>query len=142
MSNSTGAALKALLEGASLGLAVYRDQAPEKFTYPYATVSESISVVDEEAFNAWTDPLGHVREEVDIDLWQEWRNPKTKAMVEDPALADEVYQVLRAASLPTAPTYVAGLTVTGVRRLFEPENNVVHHVISCEVRRVLAREDS
>lgn len=137
MSASTAGALKALLEGASLGVAIYRDRAPEAAALPFITISEAISVVPDRAFNQFDDPEGHVVEEAQLDVWQTWRNSTTGTMVENYTLPDRVVKAAKGAALPTAPTAVAGLRVLGRVRRFEEDANLVHDIVTVELRRTL-----
>jgi hypothetical protein len=141
MAASTAGALKAYLEAQGLGVSVYRDTAPETASLPYITVTESISVTPDAAFNAFDDPQGHVREVVQVDIWQQWRDPDTNALVESYSLPDAVTLALTGSRLSSAPTPTPGVTLQGVRRLLEPpdEPSVVHHAITVELRRQLSR---
>lgn len=139
MSASTSGAIKARLEGAGLGVSVYRDRAPEGATLPYLTVSEALFVTPERAFNQWDDPEGHVSERVQVDVWQQAREHDSRAVTENYELPDAVMRALRAAGLPSAPTHVSGVRVASRARLYEAKANLVHDALTVEVRRVLQR---
>lgn len=138
MANSTSGAVKALLEAAGLGISVYRDTAPPDQALPYVTVQEGISFADEPAFSAYDDPAHHVTEEVQVDVWQQWRSA-TRALTESYTLADAVALTLEGALLTTLPTYGGHVVLTGRQRLVEEDNNIVHDSITVELRRTLAR---
>lgn len=139
MSASSSGALKAWLESQGLGISFYRDRAPDNQALPYGTISEGISITSEPAFNAHDDPEGHVREVVQVDLWEQWRNPTTGAVTESYTLADATVLALDGKRATTAPTWVGGMTVVGSVRLVEVEVNTIHTAITVEIRRTLAR---
>lgn len=139
MSATTGAAFKALIEAGGLGVSVYRDQAPPRTALPYVTVSEAIVVTAEPAFNPRDDPEHHVAEQVQIDVWQQYRNPTTNAVTESFTLPDAVCALVSGGRLTTLPTYGGHTRMLGRTRLFEDEGTVVHDAITAEVRRTLAR---
>lgn len=138
-SASTSGALKKLLEGAGLGVAVYRDRAPEGTKPPYLTVSEALFITPEPAFNAYSDPEAHVSERVQVSVWQQARDNTTRRVTENYELPDAVMATLTAAGLPSAPTQVHGVRVSSRIRLYEEKTNVVHDAITLDVRRVLQR---
>lgn len=142
MSATTAGALKAFLEGLGLGIEAHRDIAPSAATLPYVTIREQVSMEPEIAFNQASDEDGHVREQVQLDLWQQWRDPSTKAKTEDPELPDAVVDALRNVVLETSPTRSMPIRVTSCIRLFEQDANLVHHAITVEVPRTLTRLSS
>ena len=149
MAANSANAVKALLESLGLGVSVYRDAPAKNAALPYILVHEGISVVPDNAFNAFDDPEGHVRELVQVSVWQTWKNLRTGDIVESYTLPDAVYKALRGGRLPDAPTHVTGMTVTGMVRLVgDPspttrnapgrgEDDKVHTAITVEVRRTL-----
>lgn len=144
MAASTAGAVKALCESLGLGVPFYRDEAPERVAgvptpYPYGTIREQISLVPEAAFNQYDDEDGHVRELVQVDLWQQKKNPATGERLEDFTLADRLVAGLRGAQLPEAPWPTAGIEVVGAPRVPDPDANVVHHAITVAVHRTLVR---
>lgn len=139
MSLTTANALKAWLESQGLGVAVYRDRLTEDKALPYITVSESISITGEPAFNSFDDPEGHVREVAQVDLWQRWLDPMSNTLGESPTLADAVMLALDGKRATTAPTWVGGMTVDGAVRLLNVEGNYVHTAITVSIRRTLHR---
>lgn len=139
MSASTSGAIKALLEGAGLGVAIFRDRAPEGAQRPYVTVSEALFVTPEPAFSQFDDPEGHVNERVQVGIWQDARSNATRGVTEDYSLPDAVMLALKAAGLPSAPTQVSGVRVASRARLYEAKSNVVHDAVTVNVHRVLQR---
>jgi len=146
VSASTAGAIKAFLEARGLGVSVFRDEAPKQadgspHPLPYVTVAEAISIVRDPAFNSHDDPAGHVIETAQIDVWQSWRDATTRAVAESYTLGDAVALALAGARLPSAPTHTPGVHIVGIRRLLEPAGapTVVHHAITVEIRRQLAR---
>jgi hypothetical protein len=142
MAATVGGALKALLEGAGLGIAVYRDEVPEDEPYPHVVVHEALAIVPEPEFNQHDDPQGHVRETVSIDIWQLRRNADHSINVATYTLRDAVARALQGATLPEAPFQVMGVLVQSMVRAPTPagdESKLVHDVITIEVRRVLER---
>lgn len=150
MAANTGNAVKAYLETLGLGVSVYRDAAPKNTPLPYILVHEGISLVSEPKFNSFDDAEGHVRELVQVDVWQMWRNLRTDEIVESYTLPDAVVKGLHGARLSAAPTHVAGVTVQEVvRTVGNPsptardgapargEEDKVRHAITIEVRRTL-----
>lgn len=138
MAATTGGAIKALIEAAGLGIAVYRDSAPTGAVLPYVTVFEAISMAPDQAFNAFDDPEGHVTEEVQVDIWQQSRNPDTLAKTESYTLPDAVCLALTGAVLTTLATYGGHVRMTGRTRLVE-DDGTIHDVVTVEVARTLAR---
>ena len=136
---STGGALKQALEGAGLGVPVFRDRAPKDQPYPYITVREELD-------------LGLVRradaaaELAQVDLWQYARWPAGTMrdgvdiggkVAEDSALVRRLQAFLRGAELPAAPTLAYRASLEGSVRLTEPDNNLVHHALTVRVHRDL-----
>lgn len=135
MAASISGSLKALIEAAGLGLAVFRDDAGSAATgTAWVTVAEALSVTrdrlgDEGAADALT-------ELVQVDLWQPWRqDPVTGGPAEDYDLADQLFSVLHGAQLSDAPVLVRSCTVDSVVRLVERESNLVHHAFTVRLRR-------
>jgi hypothetical protein len=139
VSATTATAIKALLEAAGLGITFYRDEAPPAASMPYGVVSEAITVNSEPAFSAFDDPEGHVAEQVQIDVWQQRRNPTTNAITESYTLPDATYLALHGECLTTLPTYGGHMRVLGRTRLLEDEGQTIHDAITVEVRRTLLR---
>lgn len=139
MAASMAGAVKAFAEGLGLGVSFYRDTAPEGESYPYGTIREQIALVPETAFSQYDDVDGHVRELVQVDLWQQKKDPATGARVEDFTLADRLVNGLRGAQLPDAPYPVSGVEVLGAPRIPDPDANVVHHALTIAVHRTLVR---
>ncbi|MFN2537964.1 MAG: hypothetical protein ABR549_07390 [Mycobacteriales bacterium] len=137
MSSSVAGALKAALESAGLGVAVFADSAPARAALPNIVIHEAISVTPEPAFNPPTDPTGHVSELAQVDVWQQWRDQTTRAVTESKSLPTAVARALHGVRLPTAPTLVFETRVDGWRRLLEEANNIVHHAMTVRLRRLM-----
>lgn len=151
MAATVAGALKAYLEGAGLGLTVYRDGAPGQprtptpadpdarrpaVPLPYITVSEGLAVIVNLDGDT-QDTAGEltVREDVQVDLWQSWRNAQGKP-VEAHALAPALLRALVKAQLGTYGTparRIYGVSNVFAVRLLEPADNIVHHAITCTV---------
>ena len=132
MAATTAGAVKAFLEAQGLGVSVYRDQAPEDPPFPHVTVREMVSVT--------VDPHGDfaasgVTELAQVDVWQQWRNPSTRAVTESYTLADAVIKRLHGAVLTAAPKHAYGCRVVGATRLIEQDENVAHTAVTIEIRR-------
>lgn len=139
MAASTAGAIKALLESAGLGIPFYRDAAPPGQALPYGTITEAISITSDAAFSSLDDPAHHVTEEVQVDVWQQWRSPTTRALTESYTLPDAVTLALEGGLLTALPTYGGHVTLAGRQRLIEADNNIIHDSITVEIRRTLAR---
>jgi hypothetical protein len=139
-------ALKARIEGLGLGLVAYRDGAPSApdpatglpvptVPLPYVTIREAIAATPD-LDGPYDDGVPHtIREVVQVDLWQRWRDPNSRKTAEQYGLADALVRGLRGAPLPDAPTRVYGCAVAGRTRLLEPQENVVHDAITLTIRR-------
>lgn len=137
MSASSSGALKARLEGAGLGLAWFRDEAPAGQAMPYGVIHEGISIVPEAMFNAKDDDAGHVSELVQVDVWQEWRSQSSRGLTETPSLKDSVIRALHGALLPTAPKLVFECSVLGSVRMLMRDDNRVKNAITVRIRRLM-----
>lgn len=140
MAASTSGAIKALLEAAGLGISVYRDQAPSGQALPYVTVSERITLTKSLAGrgdfgDASADTV--VEEQVQVDVWQRWKDPVSGAIAESYTLADAVAAALDGAQLTAAPKLVNGVRLTTAVRFIEEDTNVVHDAITVVVHRRL-----
>lgn len=134
---STGGALKHALEGAGLGVPVFRDRAPKDQAFPYVTVREELDL----GLVARADAVAEL---VQVDLWQYARwpagveAPKVAGKVaEDSVLVRRLQAFLRGAVLPAAPTMTYRAVLQGSVRLTEPDNNLVHHALTVRVHRDL-----
>lgn len=138
MAASIAGALKALLESLGLGISVYRDAAPAGQPLPYATVRERISVTKSLSGRGdFGDPASKspVEEQVQVDVWQQWRNPATGALAETYTLARAVTSSLDGAVLPSPPMQVHGVRLASAVRFVEDDNNLVHDAITVVVHR-------
>lgn len=133
MAASSAGAVKAKIEGGGLSLSAFRDEAPEGQSYPYATIREAISVVGE--FNPLSDNPPHVSELVQVDLWQQWRHPTTRAVTESYTLAPALFALLHGTRLPAAPKFTYQVSVESMVRMLERNDNLVHHALTLRIRR-------
>jgi hypothetical protein len=138
MAATIAGALKQLIEAAGLGVAAYRGKAPTDAALPYVVIRERLDISPEESFNAYDDPEGHVREDVQLDLWQAYR-AQNGAIAESPTLPDALARALHGKRLASAPVHVSGMRVLSgpVRLPIEEDANRVHDVITLEIARVL-----
>jgi hypothetical protein len=112
MSATTSGAIKAYLEGQGLGIAVYRDLAPQGARLPFATVQEAISTtLDSSGDVGDPDRQVTVREDAQVTVWQPFRAPDGTSG-ESPTLVRDVIHALHGARLVTSPTTVYGCLVT------------------------------
>ena len=141
MSASTSGAIKAYIESLHLNVAVHQAGAqPANLGLPYVLIGEAFNITPERAFNQLDDPEGHVAELVQLDLWERWRDKPGGAREESYTLKDALLLGLKGAHLTGAPNHVSGIVIQGAHRLPpDQKTNLVHTVITLEVRRVLAR---
>lgn len=139
MAANTANAIKALIESLGLGVTVYRDRAPAGIAPPYVTVIEAISVTSDPQFNSFDDSDHHVVELAQVDVWQPWKDSARDGIAETYTLADALASALDGARLPDSPNRVAGMRLTGMVRLLEPDENLVHHALTIELRRTMTR---
>jgi hypothetical protein len=118
-----GGAVRAVIVGTGVvGAKVWRDRAPEGTAYPYVTFVEPVS---------WDAAVqGDARVEVrrtalQVDVWQ-------AAPDEDPTIPRTIAVALDGADL-TADDHVFRCRVVDLRRLPEPADGVVHHVLDVVV---------
>ena len=137
MAATTAGAIKTFLEAQGLGVTVYRDR-PADQSLPYMSVQEAIVVTpNRDGDYGDTSAEQTVTEQAQVDVWQQWRNPTTRAVTESYTLADTVARKLHGAVLSAAPTLVNGCRVISSVRLVEAEENTVHTALTVELSRVL-----
>jgi hypothetical protein len=138
VSASTAGALKAFLEAQSLGIAVYRDQAPENQALPYVIVNEAVAMTPDALEDGAS---GTVREEVTVDVWMAWKDVTTGLRTESYTLPSAVARVLQGARLNvigTAVVYAVVVIMVGPRIVtMEDIPATVHVPIQADVMRVL-----
>lgn len=148
---SMAGAIKAHLEGAGLGVAVYRDGAPADaegnvlVPYPHVTVAEGVGY-DVDALARGDDlPPGRavILEMVQVDVWQHARattTPSGRVVAgEAYALPEQIATALRDRALADhAPWHVYGVQFADGRR-WPPSNGIVRHTFTIVVRRGEAR---
>lgn len=138
MAATSAGALKAHIESLGLGLPAYRDRAPQDAALPYAVIREAVTATvrrhgDFGDINA----SRAVTEEVQIDLWQQARDPESNAVTESYTLPSAVFRNLHGARLPAAPTHVHGVKVLGMTRFPDPDARLVRHLITVQLDRAL-----
>lgn len=153
MSATVAGAIKALVEAAGLGVAAYRDVAPPGATLPYVLIREGIAVTTEPSGDFGAPGPYEVREEVQVDVVQAWKNPQTGARLEVYGLADAVAGALRgAAPQPVLDGHVYPARVIGRTRIppaagdqatttrpavAAGDENILRDVLTVEVLRVV-----
>jgi hypothetical protein len=139
---TSAGAIKQLIEGGGLSLAAYRDDAPKltEQPLPYVTIDEGVAV-STELHGDTGDPNGHhgESEQLTVHLWQAWRTDDGKP-AENYQLPRKLTTLLRTArpfayGPDDAPVRVYGIRISGRARLVEDEANIVHHAITCTLRR-------
>ena len=135
-SATTAGAVKVLIEGAGLGLAAYRDRVPEDVNLPYVSIMEGLALIPDKLE---TSDGGYrtCREIVQIDLWQQWRDPSSRAITENYTLAPALTRLLEGSNLPSSPQVVYGVLLTNRIRQLELDNNIVHDTLTVQVWRQL-----
>ena len=143
MPATVSGAVKAKVESLGLGLSCYRDAAPRLPgaqdeplpELPYVSVREGIAATPDQD-GAYDDDVAHTKaEQVQVDLWQRWRNPSTGKPEESYTLARDLELGLQGAQLVGLPFRVYGCRVLATARLLEPNDNVVHHVVTLMINR-------
>jgi hypothetical protein len=135
VSLTTANALKAWIEAGGLGVTVYRDRPPEGTAYPYVTVHEGISEVPSGTDNAFCADDFTIVEQVQVSLWQQWKDKASNAVTESYTLAAALRRLLNGAQLATAPTRVFGVRVTNRVRALDVDNDVVHDALTVDIDR-------
>jgi hypothetical protein len=165
LSANTRTALKAFIEALGFaGLAAFQDEAAQGAVRPYVVIIGPIGFTPGPMEDGGTllaiggaqaaaaRPVGSpqtVKELMQVDLWQTWRNPPAPdpqhvvgpadhALLEDASLPEKLYAALHGARLPTAPQLVYACVGRGMQRLFERETNLVHHALTVEVNRLMS----
>lgn len=141
MAASTSGALKAHIESLGLGLAGYRDAAPEDAALPYVRISEDIAqTIRQHGDFGAAGAAKACTEEVQLDLFQQRRDPDTGAITESYTIKDALVAGLHGAHLTAAPKHAYGLRVLSATR-FPPapddDTNVVRHLITVALDRAL-----
>lgn len=136
MSATVAGAVKAHVESLGLAVPVFRDAAPNAQPMPYVTVTEALAMTPNlDGDTGDPDAPSTVRELVQLDLWQLWRDGAGR-VAEDYALPHALLRGLRAARLQSvAGRRVYGVTGVSVIRLLEQSANVVHHAYTLTVHR-------
>lgn len=107
---------------------------------PYVTVEEMISLSKSFSGNGdHGDPDAAVvaEEQVQVNVWQQWKNPTSGALEESYTLTRNIISRLDGATLTTAPTHVSGMRLAHAVRLVEEDNNVVHDAVTMRIARHL-----
>lgn len=149
MAASLAGAIKAHIESQSLGIPVFRDEAPKGQSYPYVTIQEGVAINEELSANAYAGDHAVV-ETVQVNLWLQRHNQATNAITESYTLPNALARALDGSGLPQAPMKVYGMKVIGVQRLIpmtrpldQPKgtpierSGLVHHAITVQVKRNL-----
>lgn len=135
MSATTAGAVKAWLETQSLGVAIYRDEAPEGKAPPYIVILEAISIVPEPSVNPANDDA--VQELIQVDVIQLRRDP-SRQITEDYTLPQAVAAAVHGRPLMTTPTKCYRILLSGMVRLPpDHETQLLQHSITALVKRQL-----
>jgi hypothetical protein len=138
MAQTTGAALKVLIEGLGLGLTAGRDKPTQGAVRPYVTIVEEVALIPDGLEDAA--PSTAV-ETVQVDLWQDWRDitpgsPTYGNLKENYSLAPALRRGLHASRLqPLGSAVVYMAVVRHSVRLLEEADNVVHHAFTLDIWR-------
>lgn len=136
MALTSSGALKAQIESLGLGISAYRDEPPAGTLRPYVTITEEIALVPD-SLEDGTMTTGV--ETAQVDLWQNWHDPTSGAVVENynlaPALKRGLHGVRLGGLIGTKVIYMAAVRTS--LRLPEPAANVVHHSLTVEIWREL-----
>lgn len=133
MAATTATALKALIEGAGLGLSAYRDRPADDTNLPYVTIAEELALVPDGEDGVLDPDVDHIATEtVQVDLWQRYLND-AGAVVESFTLPKQLRRALQGASLEDHPTRCWTVLVTNSIRFLERGPNIVHHAMTVEV---------
>jgi len=132
---TTATAIKQVIESGGLGLAAYRDGAPEDASLPYVVVTDSISVTPELGGDAAESDTE--REQVQVDLWETYidRAANPPSLAEIPSRADDLVRLLHGHALDQAPRKSYGMRVVGRTRHRDVEANTVRNIITVMIRR-------
>jgi hypothetical protein len=147
MAGTTGS-LKALIEGAGLGVMVVRDRLPKKYTLPAIVLSDDVSTLTD-AHGDFGDSAADngVTEMATVDLFQAWRT-RSGQVGESTTLADDLHNLLHGAPLLNHSKRVYGCKVIDRRRILEVDQkdgskqldtadhaDVVHHAYTLLLQR-------
>jgi hypothetical protein len=131
MSATTGGALKAWIEAGGLGIAAYRDSAPENATWPHVVVHEGlVKIPDQDGDTGDTGATHTIAETVQVSLWQQRAD-------EFYTLPDALVRRLHGTRLPTAPTLVYAVLVASSARLPDEDPAILHDAITVTIHRVV-----
>lgn len=129
MAATTAGALKTWIEAGGLGVAAYRERAPENATYPHVVVHEALSIIpDADGDLGDTGATHTVAETVQVSLWQQRAS-------ESYTLRDALIRRLDGARLTAAPTLVYAVTVNAAARVPDDDPALLHDAITCTVHR-------
>lgn len=148
MAATTRTALKAFIESLGLGLTAFADEAPQGQALPYVVILGPIGNVPDKLESGGTAlpvaqanatrPTGAPQtttELMQVDLWQKWRDEGDHTLKENYALPEQLFWAIHGCRLPSAPQVVYACILRGYLRLFERDNNRVHHAGTIEVKR-------
>jgi len=142
VSLTTANALKAWIEAGGLSITCYRDRAPDAVEdllqsagTPYVTIHEGISEVPSGIDNAFCADDFTIVEQVQVSLWQRWKDPTSNTVNESYTLAAALRRLLNGAQLATAPTRVFGVRVTNRVRALDVDGDLVHDAFTLDIDR-------
>lgn len=137
---TSSGAIKTIVEAAGLQIAAYRDAIPKDAAMPVVTIDENVAT-SQERHGDTGDANGHAGESelAYVHLWERWRHDDGKP-AERYELVRGLKKALRTArpfayGPDAAPVRCYGIRIDGHARIVEEEANVVHHTITCTLRR-------
>lgn len=118
MAATTAGALKATVEGFGLGLAAFRDRAPDGQGGVYVVIHESITR-SSAGHGDFGDPTADqaIVEEVQLDLYEPALSDDKATVAESPTLRDDLQRRLHGCQIPSAPKRVHGCRVLNASRV-------------------------
>lgn len=123
MAATTSGALKQLIESAGLGLAAYRDVAPVDAPLPFVVITEGI--INETMPGGDNTEGDTERENVQVDLYEQYMDPDTRKVTESPDLRRQLKRAMHGKQLGAAPTHVYGVRVPFNTRARRADDNTV-----------------
>jgi hypothetical protein len=135
---TTAGSIRTQLVRAGVTVPIFRDAPGEGTALPYIVVREAESVAREGVFSSYSDPQGHIAEDVAVEIWQQWRNPTTSRVEESYTLPDQVAAALTGTGLMASAIPIMGVRVRRRTRRREEQTNRVVEALTVEVHRTLA----
>lgn len=109
MAATTGGALKVLIESSGLGLSAYRGVVPDDATLPYVVIFDGITTETVSMGDNGNEDVE--KENVQMDLYEQYLSPTTGRVVEDSSLGRRLKRAVHGKQLTASPTHCYGLKV-------------------------------